>query len=59
MENTTSYKKQKRSKGDRLNWTPVWDVKPVKLKECSTSFSKVSKRELIRLNKDVKILLIP
>lgn len=52
-------KKQKRFKGDRLNWIPIQDVKPVKLKECSTSFNKVSKRELIKLNKDVKNLLIP
>ena len=34
MENTTSIssKKKRLSKGDRLNWTPLRDVQPVRLK---------------------------
>ena len=51
--------KQKCSKGDRLNWTPLRDVKLVKLKECLSSFRKLSKRELLKASKDVKNLLVP
>lgn len=61
MKNMTniSSSEKKRSKGDRLNWTPLRDVKPVKLKECSTSSRKLSKRDLSKINRNVTTLLIP
>ena len=48
MENTTSIssKKKRLSKGDRLNWTPLRDVQPVRLKECSASSRRLSKVSL-------------
>ena len=61
MKNMTniSSSEKKRSKGDRLNWTPLRDVQPVKLKECSTSSRKLSKRDLSKINRNVTTLLIP
>lgn len=62
MKNTTSIssKKEKNiSKGDRLNWTPLRDVQPVRLKECSASSRRLSKVSLSKINRNVTSFLIP
>lgn len=61
MENTTSIssKKKRLSKGDRLNWTPLRDIQPVRLKECSTSSRRLSKVALSKINQNATSFLIP
>ena len=61
MENTTSIssKKKRLFKGDRLNWTPLRDVQPVRLKECSASSRRLSKVSLSKINRNVTSFLIP
>jgi hypothetical protein len=57
MENTTSIssKKKRLSKGD----TPLRDVQPVRLKECSASSRRLSKVSLSKINRNVTSFLIP
>lgn len=54
-----SSKKRRLSKGDRLNWTPLRDIQPVSLKECSASSRRLSKVSLSKINHDVTSFLIP
>lgn len=51
---------KKKAKGDRLNWTPLKEVKPVKL-DVSTIKGKVVdvRKEIQRKNQDKPKLLIP
>lgn len=61
MKNTTSIssKKKRLSKGDRLNWTSLRDIQPVRLKECSTSSRRLSKVALSKINQNATSFLIP
>ena len=54
--------KKNKSKGDRLNWTPLKDVKPVRLTENLTKGERVhfsSPNERSRTNTNQKVFLVP
>lgn len=49
-----------RAKGDRLNWTPLKDVKPVRLTACEIEGKVVHAKEMSKRNSQEKPkLLIP
>lgn len=50
--------KNHKTKGDRLNWTPLKDVKPVQLNDHLTK-GKLVQLQVIKENPDKRRLLVP
>lgn len=58
-ETTYKMKKVGTRKGDRLNWTPLKEVKRVCLRACRCSGIRLSQEELAKINHGQTSILIP